>query len=114
MLTLNRTAILVRPTQTFLDWLHRSDPTSGHLTLQDLRQDSTVYLMPECDDDEETRECLEALCVHIFEEELDGWVRIPSLWPPRRDFEAFEQWFEWSAHSMVVDLSGDQLLLEDI
>jgi hypothetical protein len=114
MLTLNRTALLVRPRQAFLDWLHREDPTSRHLTLHDLRQDSTVYLLPECDDDEATRECLEAFCVHVFEEELDGWIRTPSSWPPLRDFKVFEQWFEWTVHSMVVDLSADPLLLEDL
>ena len=35
--TINRSALVVKPAQPFLDWLHRVDPTSIHLTLEDLR-----------------------------------------------------------------------------
>jgi hypothetical protein len=56
MITINRTAIVVMPGQPFLDWLHRADPTSGELSLEDLRREPTVYLLPHsmvvdlCDD----------------------------------------------------------------
>jgi len=47
MATFNRLAILVKPKQPFLSWLHTADPTSRSLTLQDLREESTIYLIPE-------------------------------------------------------------------
>ena len=50
---INRSAIVVKPAQPFLDWLHRVDPTSAHLMLDDLRLDSTIYLLPECEGKEE-------------------------------------------------------------
>lgn len=46
---LNRSAVVVRPKQPFLDWLHRADPTSGSITLNELEQDPTIYLIPGCD-----------------------------------------------------------------
>ena len=55
---------------------------------------------------------MEKLCGQIFEEQLDGWYRVPSSWPSRRDLDALDHWFEWSFHSVVVDLSDDPLLRE--
>jgi hypothetical protein len=43
-----------------------------------------------------------------------GWYRVPSLWPSRRDLDAFERWFEWSFHPMVIDLCDHPLLQEEI
>ena len=53
---INRSAIVVRPGQPFLDWLHRVDSTSAHLTLDDLQLEPTIYLLPECDSKEEALE----------------------------------------------------------
>ena len=110
MITLNRTAIMVMPGQPFLDWLH----PSGGLSLEDLRREPTVYLLPQCESEEEARQCLQEVCRQIFEEQLDGWYRVPSSWPTRRDLNAFGHWFEWSFHSVVVDLADDPLLREEL
>jgi hypothetical protein len=56
---LNRSAIVVKPRQPFLDWLHTADPTSHRLTLRDLALEPTIYLIPECDTEEDVREVLE-------------------------------------------------------
>src|ERR1039458_7311766 len=45
----SRSAIVVKPRQPFLDWLHTADPTSHRLTLRDLTREPTIYLIPECD-----------------------------------------------------------------
>ena len=47
MVTLNRSAIVVKPEQPFLDWLHAADPTSLELTLLNLVREPTIYLIPE-------------------------------------------------------------------
>jgi hypothetical protein len=91
MITINRNAIVVRPDQPFLDWLHRVDPTSDELGLEDLRREPTVYLLPECENEEGAREYVEEVCGQIFEEQLGSWSRVPSLWPNRRDSDAFDR-----------------------
>ena len=101
---------MVRPGQPFLDWLHGADPTSSELSLEDLRREPTACLLPECENEGEARQCLEEVCNRIFEEQLDGWRRVPWSWPNRRDPGAFDRRFEWSFHSVVVDLRGDPLL----
>jgi hypothetical protein len=44
MLVLNRSAIVVKPKEPFLDWLHAADPSSRDLTLLDLVREPTIYL----------------------------------------------------------------------
>ena len=45
-LTLNRSAIVVKPKQPFLDWLHAADATSSDLTLQELVLEAGDLLNP--------------------------------------------------------------------
>jgi len=93
MITVNRTAIVVLPGWRFLDWLHLADPTSGGLSLEDLQREATNR--------EGVRACLGGRSGEIFEEQLNGWFRMPALWPRRRDLEAF-------------DLCDDPLLRDDM
>jgi hypothetical protein len=59
--TLNRSAIVVKTKQPFLDWLHTADPTSRRLTLGDLLRATRIYLIPECDTEEDVGEVLQEL-----------------------------------------------------
>ena len=68
MQTWNRTAVVVVPSQPFLDWLHSVDPTSTDLALADLREDPTVYLLPGSGSDSEATSLLAKTCARIFEE----------------------------------------------
>jgi hypothetical protein len=112
MTTINRSAIVVRPRQLFLDWLHDAAPTSKELTLSDLGREPNVYLVRNATMRRRRGSTLSRYA-HIFEEELEGWYRPASSWPERRDFEAFDRWFEWSFHSVLVDLCDDALLREE-
>jgi hypothetical protein len=107
--TINRSALIVNPSKAFLDWLHRVDPTSGEVTLQDLRQEPTIYLLPEYDTEKQAHQHLSKYCSEIFEEQLDGWYRVPSAWPVDRSFDTFTRWFEFSFHSVILDLCDNSL-----
>ena len=61
-LTLNRSAIVVKPKQPFLDWLHGADSTSSDLTLRELALEPAIHLIPECDTPEEVADILHELC----------------------------------------------------
>jgi hypothetical protein len=110
----NRSALVVKPAQPFLDWLHRVDRTSAHLTLEDLSREPTIYLLPEWETNEEALEHLAEISDEIFEEQLNGWYRVPSVWPEKRDLNAFLRWFDCSFHSMVVDLCEERLRHTDM
>jgi hypothetical protein len=112
--TINRSAIIVKPGRPFLDWLHRVDATSAHVTLEDLQQEPTIYLVPECDSEDQALEYLGGGAAEIFEEHLDGWYRVPEVWPSKRDLPTFQRWFVFSFHSMIVDLCDDDLEHEEL
>ena len=46
---------MVRPGQPFLDWVYRADATTNELSLEELRRKPKVYLLPECENEEEAR-----------------------------------------------------------
>ena len=79
--TLNRSAIVVKPKQPFLDWLHGADSTSSDLTLQELVLEPAIYLIPECDTAEEVADVLHELCEENFVEQLaaGSTTRQPGL-----------------------------------
>jgi hypothetical protein len=101
------------PAEPFLKW-HRANSTSAELTLADLRRDPTIYMLPPYDTEEEALSHLEEVCGEIFEEQLDGWYRVPSSWPVNRDFDMFQRWFEYRFHSMLVDLCEDPLECDEL
>jgi len=111
MLVLNRSAIVVKPKEPFLDWLHAADPSSGDLTLLDLVREPTIYLIPECDTDDDVADVLHELCEEIFEEQLAGWYADTSTWR-NQSFDVFCHWFDYQHHSMLVDLCEEPLALE--
>jgi len=111
---INRCAVLVQPAQPFLEWLRRVDPTSAELTLEDLRREPTIYLLPEWETEQEALQHLARVCSDIFEEQLNGWFRVPSVWPQERNLNAFLRWFDCSFHSMVVDLCDERLRHSDM
>jgi hypothetical protein len=107
--TINRSAVRVLPAKPFMDWLHRVDPDSAELTLEDLRRDASMYLLPEYDTEEEARGYLRECCTEIFEEQLDGWYRLPSAWPADRTFDTFDRWFEYTFQPLIFDLCDNPL-----
>jgi hypothetical protein len=111
---INRSAVVVKPAQPFLEWLHRVDPTSAQLTLDDLRREPTIYLIPEWETQEEALEHLREISNEIFEEQLNGWYRVPSVWPSDRGLSSLLLWFECSFHSMVVDLCDEPIEHEEM
>ena len=109
MNTINRSAVVVRPAQPFLDWLHRVDTSSADLTLDDLRLDPSIYLLSEWESDEDALEKLAEVSAAIFAEQLNGWYRVASVWPQNRDVNTFLRWFDCSFHSMVFDLCEERV-----
>ena len=92
------------PAQPFLDWLQSVDPTSRDLTLADLSIEPTIYLIPECDTPEDVADRLRDVFDEIFQNQLDGWYRVRETWPTNRSCEMFCRWFDYSFHSVLLDL----------
>ena len=109
---LNPSAVVVKPKQPFLDWLHSADPTSGGITLEEVGREPTIYLIPECDTPADVEDVLQDLCEEIFCEQLAGWYTDTETWPEDLSFDMFRRWFDYQHHSMLVDLCDEPLLGE--
>ena len=85
---LNRAALILRYKQPFVDWINAADPspTSHALTLAEVNQERTVYLI-EVEDQDELAGWLARHHEELFEEELNGWYTDPALWPRDRSLK---------------------------
>ncbi len=107
---LREVATIVTP-DTLLAW---------HRKLIARRYDGSQHRRPgrpctlEYDTEEQARRHLKKRCKEIFEEQLDGWYRVPSAWPANRNFDAFRPWFEWRFHSVLLDLCHNEVIHEEL
>ena len=100
--TINRNLVVVEPTAVFLDWARRFPNVNQKLTLDELLEDNTAYLIPEQDGDSDT--WLKRNFRIIFDMELDSWCTDRTLWPKVRSFKAFKEFFSVHFCSIVIDL----------
>jgi hypothetical protein len=95
-----RSALVLKPQQPFFDWLITNDPTEK---IEDLITESDVYLLPDYETVEEMEKWLKKNFDRIFSEQLNNWYVDDSLWPQKRNFKMFQQWFSCSLHTLVWD-----------
>lgn len=112
MKLLNRSALSVRPTQHFVDWINGLEPTLGDddLALADVERESTVYLIPEMD----TPEALEAFVrerhLEILETELRAWEEDERQWPETVDWPLFQRFLQVEHSYLAIDLDDEAAL----
>ncbi len=112
MYLINRAVAILKPKQPLLDWLASlPDPTT--LTIEQVRQDCTALLIPDCDRLEEAVVYIEQIYRDVFEMELEDWWRDRRLWPAKRDYSTFAEWFEIEIFSMVMDTVEDAIVEEE-
>src|SRR5438552_9170574 len=111
---LNRAALILRYKQPFVDWINSADPspTSHTLTLAEVNQEHTVYLV-EVEDEDQLAQWLERNHQELFEEELNGWYTDPALWPRDRSLETLRKWCALELHTVVRDTGTSPLADDD-
>ncbi len=104
MKMLNRSAITVKLSQDFVDWINNLDDDSETLTLQDVNEEATVYLIPEIEDEEQLNEMVQEFYLNILENELKSWEEDEKQWPAELSMELFERFLTVDPAVMVFDL----------
>lgn len=99
---INRSLLVVKPKQPYLDWVHTL--IDERFTLDDVRDDSTAYLIPEVELIDERAVIIECCYDFIFEVELASWHPHQADWPEQRDLKTFLEWFDLEFHSLVLDM----------
>ena len=113
MSEINRSLIVLKPKQPFLNWARALDDESKDLTLAEVAKDSTAYLVPEIWLDSDQQPILGTCYDILFEEQLAGWSTDETEWPRPRDLKVFLDWFEVEFHSLILDLCDEPILKGD-
>lgn len=97
----NNDAIIIAPKPAMIDWVNSIFPDSPMEYLDPLGHDnSTIYLIPESNSDEDALKWLKKNYKEIFIEELTGWCIDESTFPPIT-WKKFEEFCIISYQSVV-------------
>jgi hypothetical protein len=107
----NRGMLVVKAKEPFREWISLL-PSSNHITIKDINDDCTAYLIPEFEDDHERDRILKKIYSDIFVEQLFNWCIDEGRWPQKRTLTLFKRWFELEFHSVVEDLVEGELIDE--
>lgn len=110
---INRGVVVVKPKQPFLDWLRALPTPATDVSLEELREDCSAYLLPDWEDEEHLQRMLVRCCKDVFVDELRAWCTDESVFPEQRSWPVFCEWFEVESHSMVFNLVQGPLVDED-
>jgi hypothetical protein len=106
---LNRSAIVIRHKQPFVDWINNVEPEPGcEVTLEIANEDTTVYLL-EVNEKLDFEKWLNSNHAAVFEELLHEWYIESSLWPAKRSLKMLKEWCSFEFHSVVHDTGGDPM-----
>ncbi|SFC38008.1 hypothetical protein SAMN05660443_2430 [Marinospirillum celere] len=115
MKMLNRSAISVKLRQPFVDWINSiSDAGEDEVTLEEVNQESTSYLIPELEEEEDLEKLIAERYLDILENELFSWEEDDSLWPEDIDRALFDDFIRIEPAFMVFDLDDQAPLLAQV
>jgi hypothetical protein len=97
----DRSALLLEPTAQFLAWLKSNPGDRFEMTLEDIQEEYSVYLLPAIRDQEEW---LHKNYKPLFEQELFNWCMDDEFWPQELSFKTFREFFRPRFHTLVYDL----------
>ncbi len=92
---INRTAIIIKPREPFLDWCSKLFPEEEDF------DNTNTYLISE--DIEDVDSWLYKEYEKIFTAELEAWTPIKKEWPKKRNYNMFKEWFYIEHSDMVYD-----------
>lgn len=114
MYFVDRSAVVLKPTQKFLDWLKSTDENMPELTLEQIRSNCSVFLVPEFDTPEAVVGYFDERYRQIFEAEVSSWEVPQEHWPQDMGLHAFWEFFDVEIHDMVLDMDDADIKIEPV
>jgi len=102
---INRSAIIIKPQQPFLDWYSNLYPEDD---FEDVIKETNIYLVDDTIDDVE--KWLKKKFDKFFIMELDEWHDNRKEWPQKRNYKMFNLWFRVEISEMIYDLEKKPIL----
>jgi len=115
MKLINRSSFTLLAKAPFAQWVAslegKISEEEGYelLSLEQLREAGSVYLIDEVVQEEDFDQLLLEHWQKMFENELSAWDEYADYWPSL-SFDLFAQWFELQANLMSFDLSQEPIM----
>ena len=112
--TINRTALIITPKQPVIDWQNKifpDSPITNHL--EDKNDNGNVFLIPQFDDPDGYMDYIKRNFKEIFHYQLWEWCIDKKLFPKVLTWKMFNEWFDWSIQTMILDLVDEDIEKEE-
>ncbi|MBV6467964.1 MAG: hypothetical protein DCC43_05185 [Candidatus Brocadia sp.] len=96
----NRTVLILKPKQSFHDWLLSIEPGED---FRDGLKEGDVSLLPDYEEISQMQNWLKRNYDSIFTGQLNNWYTDDTLWPQNRTMKMFTDWFECSLFTKILD-----------
>ncbi|MFH2058338.1 MAG: hypothetical protein ABIJ59_05505 [Pseudomonadota bacterium] len=103
MKSINRTAITIIPKQPYIEWANSFEDGVGY----DHPHATTILIPDKYDEFNYETYLKKTFNQQIFEEELESWMADPDVWPPKKTYKIFKEWFDVICSDMTWDY-GDK------
>ena len=114
MYFVDRTAVVLKPSQRFLDWLKSLNGDMPELSLKQIRSNCSVFLVPEFETPEAVISYFDERYQQIFEAEVSSWDVAKKDWPSDMSLQAFWQFFDVEIHDMVLDMEEAEMMVSPV
>jgi len=104
---INRSAIILKPQQPFVEWYFKLNP-EDELDFEADIKETNIYLVDDGIDDVE--KWLKRKFDTFFKMELEDWHTNKKEWPQKRNYKMFKLWFRVETSEMVYDLEKKPVL----
>jgi len=113
MYAINRTAVIIKLKQAMLDWINYTD-IEHKFTMEEISCEHLTFLIPDFDYSDDAWKYIEMNYKQIFKFALFGWYTDEALWPKRRTYKMFNEWFDVQINSEVFDLVDEKIDKEEM
>lgn len=113
MYSINRQVAVIKPRTPYIDWVNSLPGMDKPFDSESLQKDCTAILLPALDNEEESLKYIKTIFNKLFEIELDSWYSDKKLWPKKRTFTLFTEWFDIEIHSEVIDFLENDIEKEE-
>lgn len=114
MYFVDRTAVVLKPIAVFLKWLKSADEDMPDITLEQIRSNCSVFLVPQFDEPEAVISYFDDRYQEIFEAEISSWDIPKNKWPQDMGLKAFWEYFEVEIHDMVLDMEEADMIVSPV
>ncbi len=100
----NRCAIVLTAKAPFIQWANALDAKGPRYEECWVDEGPPIYLGPDANSLDDVNRFIRRNFGFFFEEELVGWCTDETLWPQKRTYRVFTEWFAIRIHTVVIDM----------